>query len=305
MAGRAGPTDPAHLNSYPAVRVWDATEIAPGVTVIPDPRVNFVPNIGVIEGSDRVLVVDTGMGVENGRQVLEFARKRAAVRPLMLTLTHFHPEHGYGAQVFKRTATILYNQAQADELAEKGGRYLEMFRGYGENLVRALEGVKIVEADETYVGETILDLGGRSVVLRELPAHTRGDQIVHLPEDGIVFTGDLVENAFFPIFADEDSKGGMWIETLERIEALRPRTVVPGHGAIGGAEIIAQLRGYMEWLRDRVAKLPKDADESAIDALAPAVKARYPTWDNEKWIVPALRVFFAEATGRRISLPPQ
>lgn len=306
VQARAGPTDPSHLNSYPAVRITDAKEIAPGVSVIPDPRVNFVPNIGIVAGCDSVLVVDTGIGIENGQRVLELSRKIAAGRKLVLTLTHFHPEHGYGAQVFKGEATIIYNKAQADELDEKGSSYLEMFRGYGENLVKALQDVEIVEPDDTYSGEMTIDLGGRTVILWEMPAHTKGDQIVYLPEHGMVFTGDLVENAFFPIFADPDSKGGQWLDALRRIESLKPELVIPGHGEVGDIELVRTVRSYMEFVQAKVATMPADIDESEVDRrLVPVVKARYPTWDNDKWIPYALRTFFAEATGRPVRLPPQ
>ena len=77
-------------------------EIATGVFVICDHRVPLVPNIGIILGSHTALVVDTGMGPANGKKVLEAAKRIAGQRPLVLTLTHFHPEHGFGAQVFQR-----------------------------------------------------------------------------------------------------------------------------------------------------------------------------------------------------------
>src|SRR5260370_41073181 len=105
-------------------------EIADGIFVIGDRRVPLVPNIGIILGGQAALVVDAGMGPANGAKVLEAARKVAGQRRLVLTLTHFHPQHGYGAQAFKGVARILYNRAQRDELAEKGEAYLAMFRTF-------------------------------------------------------------------------------------------------------------------------------------------------------------------------------
>ena len=75
-------------------------EIADGVHVVPDARVPLVPNIGIVLGSRYALVVDTGMGPKNGEVVLGSPSELAAGRRLVLTLTHFHPEHGYGAQSF-------------------------------------------------------------------------------------------------------------------------------------------------------------------------------------------------------------
>lgn len=305
LRDEAKPTGPAHLNSFPAVEPRQAREIAPGVTVIPDPRINLVPNIGLITGRDAVLVVDTGIGAENGRRVLELARQLAGDKPIILTLTHFHPEHGYGAQVFKGQGQILYNRTQADELSAKGQGYLDLFRTFGPNVSKALEGTQIVLPDETYTGERVLDLGGRRVVLRELPAHTRGDQIVYLPDEGILFTGDLVENRFFPIFPDTDAMGGRWIEVLQQMEALQPGTVVPGHGAVAGHEVIRSVRDYLALVRDRTRALARAGvtDEETDRRLMPEIRQRYANWDNEVWISFAIRVFHAEETGKPVNLP--
>ena len=80
-------------------------QIAERVWVFGDERINLVPNIGVVVGDDAALVVDTGMGRRNGERLLERVRELSD-KPLLLTLTHFHPEHGWGAQAFKGVATI-------------------------------------------------------------------------------------------------------------------------------------------------------------------------------------------------------
>src|SRR5690242_2158700 len=79
----------------PAVRVADAQEIAPDLLVIPNHGVGLVPNIGIIGGTQAVLVVETGIGTANAEQVLAFALEVAKGRRLYLTTTHFHPEHAF------------------------------------------------------------------------------------------------------------------------------------------------------------------------------------------------------------------
>jgi glyoxylase-like metal-dependent hydrolase (beta-lactamase superfamily II) len=103
----------------PTVDTSNLQEIAAGVWIIGDHRIWLVPNIGIILGADAALVVDTGLGPANGERVLDLARRLAGSRRLLLTVTHFHPEHGYGAQAFRPDATIIYNRAQRDELQEK------------------------------------------------------------------------------------------------------------------------------------------------------------------------------------------
>jgi glyoxylase-like metal-dependent hydrolase (beta-lactamase superfamily II) len=286
----------------PLVDASRSTEIADGVWVVPDRRVPLVPNVGIVLGDDAALVVDTGMGPVSGRRVLEAARAKAGSRRLVLTLTHFHPEHAFGAQAFAGEAHVVVNAAQADELAAKGGPYLELFETFGPEVAAALEGVELVAPDETYSGSTTLDLGGRSVRLAEHgPAHTLGDQTVLVEDASVLFAGDLVEEGCFPIFPyfppdDVDVDGSAWIRVLETLEALAPRLVVPGHGEVGGAELVATQRGFMETLREKAfaaADAGRSADE-AVAELEPELQSLHAGWVQPEWVAFGIRCFHAE-----------
>jgi glyoxylase-like metal-dependent hydrolase (beta-lactamase superfamily II) len=295
-------TDTTETQSPPAPVVADVdpVEIAPRVYVIPDGRVPLVPNIGIVIGEREALVVDTGMGPKNGRRVHEKTRSLTD-KPIVLTITHFHPEHGFGARAFSE-ARIVYNRTQQKELTEKGAAYLEMFRTFGDTVAEQLEGVELVDPDEVYDGELTLDVGGRAVELREFGlAHTRGDQVVFLPEQRVLFTGDLVETRLFPIFPwfppdDVDVNGSKWIEVLRRLEALGPEIVVPGHGEVAGAELIGEVRSYLEDVRDRVREASDGRSSDEVkSALEPAIRASYPTWDAPEWVGFAIECFYAES----------
>lgn len=268
-------------------------EVADSVWVLPDhERTPHVPNVGFVVGERAALVVDSGIGIENGRRVLAIARELAGERPLFLTSTHFHPEHALGAGAFQGAATIVCNVAQREEAAEKGRRYIEKFSGFTAALAAALEGAEPTAPDLVYGDLCELDLGGCTVRLLHFGgAHTRGDQIVHVLEAATVFTGDLVEERFFTIMDDADAHGDAWIERLEAIEALDPTVVVPGHGDLGGPELIATVRGSLEAMRDRVAELAaRDATaEEIVAAVEPEILDRYPDWGNREWVGAALR----------------
>src|SRR4029077_7459243 len=253
----------------PNVDASALSEIAKGVFVIGDRRVPLVPNIGIVLGDDSALVVDTGMGPANGAKALEVAQDLAGPRALILTLSHFHPAHGFDAQACKGAAKIIYNEAQRDELRRKGEALLGMFRTFGPSVAAALEGTEIVEPDEVYSGpSTTIDLGGRVVELRAAgKAHTLGDQTVHVPDCGVVFMGDLVEERMFPIFPwfppDEvDIDAVNWARVLTALDAEAPPIVVPGRGARGDAEIVRTVRDYMVDLGRRV-KSRRDKQEDA------------------------------------------
>ena len=284
--------------SSPDVDPTAIKEIAEGVFVIRDRRIPLVPNIGIILGRETALVIDTGMGPANGKKVLETAKELAGNRALVLTLTHFHPEHGFGAQAFKGAAKIHYNRAQRDELRAKGAAYLDMFRTFGPAVAVALEGTSLVEPDWVYPGPLArIDIGGREVELRTWGlAHTAGDQIVWLPEERILFTGDLAEERTFPIFPwfppnDVAIDGARWAEILSELISWGPAVVVPGHGDIGSVEILTAVRDYIVDLRKRVmAERMAGRDSEAIIAeLAPKIRAEHPDWFAPEWIDFAIR----------------
>lgn len=297
-------SDATAAESPPPPVISDAPphDIAPNVYILPDGRVPLVPNVGIVVGEREALVIDTGLGPANGRRVLQKARSLTD-KPLVLTITHFHPEHGFGANVFADAgARIVYNRTQQYELDEKGKSYLDMFRTFGEAVAEQLEGVEFVEPDELYDEHVTLDLGGIAVELLHFGlAHTRGDQVVFLPEEGVLFGGDLLENRIFPIVPwfppdDVDVNGSRWIEVLDRLEELEPEVVVPGHGEVTGPELIGQVRSYLQDVRGRV-RASSGTLEEVKAALEPQILSDYPGWDAPEWIGFAVECFFAELHG--------
>ncbi|MFG2501264.1 MBL fold metallo-hydrolase [Streptomyces sp. NPDC048441] len=281
-----------HVMREPVVHVAGAEELAPDVLVVPDRRVQLVPNIGIIGGRDSVLVVETGLGPRNAEIVLEFAAEYAKGRELYLTTTHFHPEHAFGAQAFTGEATYLVNRDQAEDLKRKGPGYLEMFRGLGEAAERGLEGVELVRPDVVYDQSYDLDLGGRVVRLRATGrAHSRGDQVAEVPDADVLFTGDLVEAGQFSIFPwfpphDTDVSGTRWLAVMRRLAAESPRVVVPGHGEVGGPQLLADVRDYLQLLRDEtwVRRDTAVSEQTVVDEVSALMIERHPEWVGREWI---------------------
>ena len=144
-----------------------------------------------------------------------------------------------------------------------------MFRGLGEPVARQLEGVTLVAPDLVYDGSYDLDLGGRVVHLRPTGrGHTKGDQVVTVPDAGVMFTGDLVETGQFSIFPwfppyDTDVSGVGWIAVMQRLIGEPPRVVVPGHGDIGDPRLLSDVRDYLTELRDETWRRRDAGDERA------------------------------------------
>lgn len=274
----------------PTVDPTSLHEVADGVWVVRDHRIWLVPNIGIVLGRDAALVVDCGLGPANGERVLALARRLAGRRRLYLTLTHFHPEHGYGAQVFQRDATIFYNRAQRDELQQKGARYVGLFKTtQSKAAADALDGTQIVLPHRVYDGpRAALDLGGRTVEFHTWgTAHTRGDQVVFLPKERVLFAGDLIEERMFPIFpwfppADTDIDAARWVRTLRGFREFDPALIVPGHGDPGGIDIALHLAAHIDAVGQEVRGLRQRGRTPAqiLAASKSRIVAAYPGWEH-------------------------
>src|ERR1700680_5032932 len=282
----------------PLVQENKTIKVSEHVYVIPDGRVNLVPNIGIIVGNRATLIVDAGMGPRNGQTVLRELAKVSKNTELYFTTTHFHPEHMTGVQAFPANTIVIRPEVQQEEVDRKQPEFIHNFSQRTADLKALLQDVKPRPPGILFDKEAKLDLGGVTVRLLWLgPAHTRGDNFVFVEEDGVLFTGDAVINRFFPIFPDADASGKNWLSILDQLDALHPRSIVLGHGGVGGADLISIERTYLKAIQSRVVELKaqgKSADESE-KLLLVEFRAKYPDWDNPGWVGDAVKRFYAEA----------
>jgi glyoxylase-like metal-dependent hydrolase (beta-lactamase superfamily II) len=299
-AGHSQETAPlGHNQTQPAPLVQEhkTMRVSDHVYVLPDGRVNLVPNIGIIVGTRATLVVDAGMGPRNGQAVLHELAKVSKNADLYFTTTHFHPEHVTGVQAFPASTRIIRSEAQEEEVKQKQPQFITNFSKRTPEIKALLRDVKPRPPDILFDHEMKLDLGGVTVRLFLVgPAHTRGDTAIYVEEDKVLFTGDVVVNRFFPIFPDPDASGKNWLAALNRFEALQPRTIVPGHGEVGDAGLVTKEQSYLKALQSRTAQLKaqgKSAKEAA-QLLSAEFQMKYSDWENPGWIADAVERFYSE-----------
>ncbi|HWZ98464.1 MAG TPA: MBL fold metallo-hydrolase [Candidatus Dormibacteraeota bacterium] len=103
-----------------------------------------------------------------------------------------------------------------------------------------------------------MDLGGLAVVIEHYPGHSGTDMIVRVPEQNVVYTGDLLFNGYFPITFDEQATISGWRATLKTFASWDKDTLfVPGHGQLCGQEAIAMFRSTFDDIEEQAMKLYK------------------------------------------------
>ncbi len=258
------------------------------------------PNVGIIVGDKGTLVVDTGLGTRNGTRVAQVARGLSTNgQRLYLTTTHFHPEHASGQAGFPADTLVIRNHVQQDELESDGERMLTLFRSRPQ-FRELLQGAGIGRADILFDRELDLDLGGVHAQLRYFgAAHTRGDEITFVPEDGVLLPGDVVQNQISPNIICGSCSPRQWIAVLDRVAPLRPKLIIPDHGGFGGVELIAQERAFLVDLQNRAMTL-KSQGRSAVDAgrlIGEEFAHRYAGWQSLNNVPQSVERAYQDSSG--------
>lgn len=278
----------------PLVHPENLTRISDHVHVITDGVVPGVPNVGIVIGTRAALVIDTGIGERNGRTVLQVARRLAGELPLRLLTTHVHPEHDLGAPAFPAETVMIRSRAQITEIAETGLQVADDFRLRSAEYVELLEGAEFRDADIVFDETLELDLGGVHVDVQAMgPNHTLGDTVALVVEDGVLFSGDIAM-ALPPAFASPHSSLRHWLTSLDLLDALHPRLIVPSHGPVGGVELIDGYRRYLhEVVRlSTTARMVGKDQEQAVAEIIPQLIEAHPDAGR---IAGAVRAAYREA----------
>ena len=209
------------------------------------------PNAGFIVTSEGVVVVDALASPAQGRALLKTIRGVTRQPIRWLVLTHHHPDHHFGAIVFRRAGAKVIAHPDTRVLAAEAGP--EALVADWERVVgrEAMRGFEFADRpDRPVTGCDTLRLGGRTIVIAHPGAgHTAGDLIVWLPDVRVLFAGDLLIEDGVTMVVDGSARA--LVRSLAAIDSLAPRIAVPGHGAIPrepGA-LVAETRRYITGLQ--------------------------------------------------------
>jgi glyoxylase-like metal-dependent hydrolase (beta-lactamase superfamily II) len=279
-------------------------EVADGIWAYLQPDGSWgYSNAGLIAGDGESLLVDTLFDLHLTGRMLETMALYTDRRPIgTIVNTHANGDHCHGNQLVtgarvitsaatakemaELPATALVALAQLD-LGEDGNRFVaEAFGAFD------FTGIDVPGPTDTFSATLDVEVNGRVVVLYEVgPAHTGGDVIAHVPDAGVVFTGDILFNGGTPIvWAGPVSN---WIAACQHIQSLAPTVVVPGHGPLTDLAGVAAEAEYFEWLRSETA-VRQASGLSALDAAWDLPLGDYSEWSDTERTVINVDALYAE-----------
>jgi len=252
-------------------------------------------NAGFLVASDGVTVIDTCF-TERRSRMFHDAIRRVTERPLRtLVNTHHHGDHTHGNCVFLPAATIVGHELCRKEVIATGRSATGLFPGveWGEITI-APPFLTFEERLNLYVDDLKVEL------IYVGPAHTTNDIIAWIPERKVLFTGDVIFNRGTP-FAMMGSVAG-WLEALEVVRALRPETIVPGHGPVCGPEVIDEVADYLRFVQE-AARKGSEAGLTPLQAAQQADLGRFGQWLDRERLVGNLHRAYSELRGERRGAP--
>lgn len=219
-------------------------------------------NARFVSGGGQTLLVDTA-ATERRAHLLRDAMDTAGIpRPGLLVNTHHHGDHTYGNGVFVPAATVVaHTTCRREQLA--AGHALH--RSWPDT---DFGDIRITPATVTYHDRMTLHVGDIEVrLLHAGVAHTAGDTIVHLPDQRIVLTGDLILNGGTPFMPNGSLRGTL--RALDLLRSLEAEVVVPGHGPVTDPSAFDATEDYLRY----VAALAEDTHAQGLNPLEAAREA--------------------------------
>jgi glyoxylase-like metal-dependent hydrolase (beta-lactamase superfamily II) len=252
-------------------------ELAPGVYARTSA---YDPNVGAIVGPDCVLCIDAYATPALSRPWVEELRAMTDKPIEYLVLTHYHAVRTLGASAFGARHVVAH-EATRRWIAERGEQDFESELRRFPRLFRDVEEVPgLTVPDVVFEDAMTLRFGEREIQILWLGlGHTAGDAVVWLPEERILFAGDLVEAGAAPYMGDAFIEA--WTTTtLDAVEALGARVIVPGRGPVAGLEAIFAARSFLRLTWQAVAPV-REAGGSlaeAGDAARAALEPHFGDW---------------------------
>ena len=242
------------------------------------------PNTGVVVGTEGVLVFDSQATPAMAQKVLDALKEVTDLPVSYVVLSHYHAVRTLGASAFSG-AKVIASHATSELITERGKQDWESELRRFPRLFENQETITGLTRPDILFDECLtIDLGNLKVeIIHPGPGHTGGDTVLWLPEQRIMFAGDLVESGATPYCGDAYLH--CWPQTLGRLLEMEPLQLLPGRGKAmksqeGSQTAISATSGYVsrlyEYASDAVAQGMKLAD--TFDYIRMKMDRDYSSW---------------------------
>jgi glyoxylase-like metal-dependent hydrolase (beta-lactamase superfamily II) len=222
---------------------------------------NFISNAGFVVTPVGVVVVDALGSPILAQKLIAEIKKVTKQKIIVVIVSHYHADHVYGLQEFKKIGAKIYAQGEGRNYLSSETAKQRLIASRVDFAPWVNQETRLIPADVWIGQESKLTIGGVEFLINRVgPAHAPEDLMVYVPSEKVLFAGDLVFRGRIPFVGNADSRG--WLHALDEIEKLNPSVVIPGHGAYSAkpTEDIAFTRGYLKYLRESMSTAALNMD---------------------------------------------
>jgi cyclase len=226
-------------------------EIAPNIFVETE---YHGANVACIVSGEGVILIDSPMLPHEALHWRAEIEKRTGNGIVYIINTDHHRAHVIGNQYFP-TATVIAHERAWKEMKSYGDsfrtRLLNMYRDRMPEAVEVWQqDLEIITPEVTFTGRTVLYHGDKEIHLIPVGGHTPATTVVYLPQDKLLFAGDVVVTNRPPFLSQGDTKE--WLEALTYLRKLHYDILIPGHGELTGKEATENMSEYLRMVRRKV-----------------------------------------------------
>jgi len=215
---------------------------------------------------------------------------------LYLVTTHFHAEHVAGISAFPAQTKYVISRMQQQDLDELGADLTKRFASGSPVMADLLQNAPVRKADVLFDRDYTIDLGGVTARLMALGStHTRGDTMVFVEGDKVLYAGDVVMPRV-PVAFSQTASAKVWEDVLAQLTPLGATVVVPAHGDYGTGAMIAEQRAAFAGLRKRVRELKASntSGDEAVKIITGEFAKAHPDWMNTNRVGAIIRAMYTE-----------
>lgn len=219
----------------------------------------YISNAGFVVTREGVVVIDALGTPALGRALLAAIRSVSDAPIRRVIVTHYHSDHFYGLPAFKAAGAEIWAHKRARDYLEGSVAPARLAQRQRVLAAWVNADTPLLPPDRWLDGSTSFELGGLHFDLVYVgPAHAPDDLVVLVREDQALFSGDLVFSGRVPFVGDADSR--RWLAAMDELLLLKPKVLVPGHGA-ASRDAPADLvftRDYLRYLRAAMGKAAEE-----------------------------------------------
>jgi cyclase len=269
-------------------------EVAGGVFAYVQATGGFcIANAGLIVGPEGAIAVDALFTPSMTRAFQEQIRRRTSKPVRQLINTHHHVDHTLGNEHFTEIDIIGHSRCR-DEI-ERVGVPRERLNAMAPHFAGAIAASGIRPPNLTFADRMTLFLGDRRIELMHLgTGHTVDDVLVYLPEEKLLFAGDVAFHYVTPLAFEGHISG--WIRVIDAIEAMEVETIVPGHGPVGDTSDLREMRDYLALVR-REARRGFQEGAPPEEVVRRIKLGRFSRWGESERLIPNVHRLYQEFRG--------